>query len=289
MNDLVQLPEAALPIADSGALARLSELTTCAASFRDIEDCVSQLVALVARIFEARTCAILLVRADGEGMQTFSNHGRSVDRAAAEGIAHARRAAVRVLESGRPTLLAAPPQDSSPAAAAPIWVDGAIVGAIGVVGPLRPMPYGAPDLRLLEIVTRFIDKSIEVIQLRCLLNSRFAQLAVLREAGVRAIDQMPAAGRNPDELARLIARSFYREMARAGFCSRQIISAATEIISQLSSNIRASRSPAGPMSDGKINPRDNRVLRADAGRVRPPGGPASKQRCHTKGSSWEHD
>ena len=106
-----------------------------------------------------------------------------------------------------------------------------------IVGSDRRQRYGEQDLHLLDIVTRYIDRVVEVIQLRCLLNSRFAQLAVLGECGVPEHRTLPAASRNPDALAKLVARSFYREMAKAGFCSRQIINAASEIISQLTDSL----------------------------------------------------
>jgi hypothetical protein len=43
---------------------------------------------------------------------------------------------------------------------------------------------------------------------------------------------------NPSQLSKMLARSFYTEMTRAGFDFSQIIGAATEIISELASNVR---------------------------------------------------
>ena len=60
------------------------------------------------------------------------------------------------------------------------------------------------------------------------------QLALARELhGSVAI----TAYQKPDQVARLLARSFYREMARAGFDSGQIVGAASEIIAQLNSSL----------------------------------------------------
>ncbi len=42
---------------------------------------------------------------------------------------------------------------------------------------------------------------------------------------------------NPDQVAKIYAKSFYKEMARGGFGANQIISAASEIISQLNDNL----------------------------------------------------
>jgi hypothetical protein len=42
---------------------------------------------------------------------------------------------------------------------------------------------------------------------------------------------------NPDQVAKILAKSFYKEMTRAGFGSSQIVNAATEIIAQLSGSL----------------------------------------------------
>jgi L-methionine (R)-S-oxide reductase len=39
--------------------------------------------------------------------------------------------------------------------------------------------------------------------------------------------------RNPEDVARILARSFFREMTKAGFESAQIVGAASELIDQL--------------------------------------------------------
>ena len=236
-GDLIPLPEAALPAASAGALATLHEFVTCAASYRDLDECVSKLVALVARIFEAHTCVVVFAGCN-DTFQTFSNHGREEEGAAAQ-VDAARRVALGVLESGLPVLLEAA-HGTGAVAAAPIRIDGVSVGAMVVTARRGRKSYGGADLRLLDVVTRFVDKSVEVIQLRCLLNSRFAQLAALSEAGAGAVCPVRVSTGDPEALPRLIARSFYREMTRAGFGSRQIINAASEIISQLSDNIKSS-------------------------------------------------
>ena len=47
-----------------------------------------------------------------------------------------------------------------------------------------------------------------------------------------------AAYRNPDDLARILARSFFKEMTRAGFAPGQIVSAASELIGQLNGSLQ---------------------------------------------------
>jgi len=56
---------------------------------------------------------------------------------------------------------------------------------------------------------------------------------------------------NPNQIARILARSFYREMLGAGFNLNQILFAATEVISELSSTIkvRGARQGGRPKQD----------------------------------------
>jgi hypothetical protein len=42
---------------------------------------------------------------------------------------------------------------------------------------------------------------------------------------------------NPDQVAKILAKSFYKEMTRAGFGPSQIVNAASEIIEQLSGSL----------------------------------------------------
>jgi hypothetical protein len=75
------------------------------------------------------------------------------------------------------------------------------------------------------------------VQLQHVLASRFAQLALLRETRANLGEAMEKAVENPDQLARILAKSFFREMTRTGFSTGQIINASSEIIAQLSSSL----------------------------------------------------
>ena len=121
---------------------------------------------------------------------------------------------------------------------APIRMHEQMLGVINVSGREAGKPFTASDATLLDIIALFIGKSIQVSQLQSILDSRFAQMAVIQEA-TRGLDISLAAGLpNPDQVAKIMAKSFYKEMTRAGFGSRQIINAASEIITQLSGNLQ---------------------------------------------------
>ena len=120
----------------------------------------------------------------------------------------------------------------------PIRVNAAAVGVVNVSGRHAQGPFAGHELRLLDMIALFIGKSIQVSQLQSMLDSRFAQMAVIQET-TRGLGQSLAAGLpNPDQVAKIMAKSFYKEMTRAGFGARQIINAASEIITQLSGNLQ---------------------------------------------------
>lgn len=120
---------------------------------------------------------------------------------------------------------------------APIRLHRRMVGMVNVSGRQAGGPFEASELKLLEAMALYMGKAIQVSQLQSLLDSRFAQMAVIQEAargiGQSLADVLP----NPDQVAKIMAKSFYKEMTRAGFGSRQIINAASEIIAQLSGNL----------------------------------------------------
>lgn len=113
----------------------------------------------------------------------------------------------------------------------PIPIDGRIVGVVNVAGT----GFRQADLLLLEVICQFIGKTIQVAQLQRLLDSRFAQLALAREADAEGAPR--TAYRNPEEAARILARSFFRELTRAGFEVPQIVRAASELIAQLNNKL----------------------------------------------------
>ncbi|MDQ3185107.1 MAG: GAF domain-containing protein, partial [Pseudomonadota bacterium] len=94
------------------------------------------------------------------------------------------------------------------------------------------------DLNLLDVVALFIGKSIQAIQLQNVLNSRFAQMALIQEAQKNMGNSLESVLHNPDQIAKIMAKSFYKEMTRAGFGSGQIINVASDIIAQLNSHLQ---------------------------------------------------
>jgi GAF domain-containing protein len=125
----------------------------------------------------------------------------------------------------------------------PITINQHIIGVVNVCIHLHGKTFNQIDLNLLEVVALFIGKSIQTVQLQSILNSRFAQLALIKETDKKSgdllsTDAMASAIQNRDKIARILAKSFYKEMARAGLGPGQIVNAASEIIAQLNESLQ---------------------------------------------------
>lgn len=218
-----------------------------------LDENLQQLAAVTAKILGAENCSIMLLN-DGESenmrMSVCACHGPLPAAAYKESIGKGDGIAGYVIATGQSLLIEDIDQSEFAKRArrandprkslmsSPITINGRIVGVANVSGHAHGGAFSLADLNLLDVVVLFIGKSIQVFQLQSILNSRFAQLALVQEAKKNMGNSLGSAFQNPDQVAKILAKSFYKEMARAGFGSNQIINAASEIIHQLSSNLQ---------------------------------------------------
>lgn len=233
---------------DAAPLVRLQDVRTLLAS-GSLDDSLQGHAELARRLLGATSCSIMLLNGDSPDdlrMRMCARCGDLPPEAAEALVGRGEGIAGRVLADGRPLLV----EDiaSSPFAgfarrneaelpalmSAPIRIDGHVAGVVNVAGAA----FGERDLSLLEVTGLYIGKSIHVIQLQHLLESRFAQLALLREAEHAAAPEARTGWRQPEEVARILARSFFKEMRKAGFEAGQIVGAASELIDQLNRELQ---------------------------------------------------
>ena len=89
-------------------------------------------------------------------------------------------------------------------------LNGEIIGVINITGNRFPRPFNIDDQNLLDIAALFIGKSIQVIQLQNVLNSRFAQLALAQQQQ-QALQQNSAPIRHKIRTSwPLLAKTFFR-------------------------------------------------------------------------------
>jgi L-methionine (R)-S-oxide reductase len=237
-------------------LVRLQDLQHFLAN-ETLEDNLHQQAAMTAALLGAASCSIMLLNT-GEGeamrMSVYARHGELPEAALQASVARGEGIAGRVLASGESLLiedigksefaeLARHPQAGCSLLCVPIRIDGKIVGVINAASCPGNTPFGETELRLLDVASLFIGKAIQVQQLQRLLDSRFAQLALLQEAQQKVGESVRTAYRNPEDVAKILARSFFREMTKAGFESGQIVSAASELIGQLNQHLQKEDRP----------------------------------------------
>jgi L-methionine (R)-S-oxide reductase len=125
----------------------------------------------------------------------------------------------------------------------PIMSHGKTIGIIHVSKPKNQRYFDPHNLKLLEVVALVIAKVIHVIQLQNILNSRFVQIAMVQSVNSATVDPSMIPVHHQNRIAKIVAKSFYREMKKAGFGPNQIIITASEILGELSENLRKPMSP----------------------------------------------
>lgn len=151
----------------------------------------------------------------------------------------------RVSAAGIP--LSLPDVEDMPPSAMGTWLGGVegvplFIGGIAAGAILVPLGEGrrrlvARESELLAAIALGVGKSVEVARLRNLLQSRFAQLALVRDGKKLLEFPLNLQHLESERFVKIFAKTFYREMTQAGFDNAHIIKAATEIISLLGEKV----------------------------------------------------
>jgi GAF domain-containing protein len=232
-------------------LGDLHDLAVFLNAEEDLESRLDDLARLAARATSAASCSIML-SADDESEMASLKLWACTEKLPADAWSAkpdtVDSIAGRVLERGEPILIA-DIQESAFAALArhrasigfsfistPIRTGQRSVGVMNLSSRPEAAPFGDADLTLANIVAALIGRSVQVEWLRKLVRSRIAQAALARE-GREAANRLTDGSLPPSRLAKMLAKSFYKDLAAAGFSSGQIIEAASEIIGQISGDL----------------------------------------------------
>ncbi|MDO9226091.1 MAG: GAF domain-containing protein [Pseudomonadota bacterium] len=121
--------------------------------------------------------------------------------------------------------------------ACPIQIAGKVAGVLNVSEPIERAHFTRSDLDTAEFAARLIGRSIHAARLDRMLDSRFAQMAFTLEGRADACSVVSMSSHEPDKVARMLAKAFFKEMRHCGFTPNQIIRAAGEIISELTGSL----------------------------------------------------
>lgn len=122
---------------------------------------------------------------------------------------------------------------------APLHVNRQIIGYVCVSNGRNAQRHAQIDAELFLALSAHLGHAIEHLQMRQLLASRYMFAAVGRaqqaeSAGAATLDACVLQSvQNPEKVARIIARSFYKDLRKAGFVTQQILLVASEIIGHL--------------------------------------------------------
>jgi len=236
----------------SHSLLQLHDLASFLDSQGNLEQSLGQLAEMAAKILNAEQCSIMLLdeeEKDELKLRVFATYGSLPDAAFKQKTKTGEGISGHVLATGQPLLIEDIENSEFASVArrlaagnkslisAPIVLRRNIVGVINVSDPKTKRPFNLDDLHLLDVVSLFVGKSVQVAQLQSILNSRFAQIALAQEAKDTIGDAMPTVSDNPNQLAKILAKAFFKEMSKAGFSATQIIHAASEIINLLNANL----------------------------------------------------
>lgn len=121
--------------------------------------------------------------------------------------------------------------------ACPIHIAGGTIGVLNVSGEIGRARFSAADFQYLQTAAAIIGRALHIARLNRLLESRLAQMALTLDGVQDACAVVSLTTQEPDKVAAMLARAFYREMRHCGFGPNQIIRAASEIISELTGNL----------------------------------------------------
>jgi signal transduction protein with GAF and PtsI domain len=219
-----------------------------------LDDCLDELSDSAAGLLNVRNCSIMLFRQNEESgefrLRICAVHGELTPDARSEGVKLNEGIVGRVAASGQAVLVEdilssefsslarRPDSPSRGFICVPILITDRVIGVINVSNPVDGRRFDQSDLNLANLFALLVGKSLQVSQLQNLLRSRYAQLALMKETQELTTGNQLSGKGDTELMVKVFAKTFYREMTRAGFGRDHIVEAATEIISLLSDSLQ---------------------------------------------------
>jgi L-methionine (R)-S-oxide reductase len=243
---------------DAAFIERLVGVGALIDQHQSLEEGLADLARLAAESINAGRCSVMLLSeqdATGTGrLKVCSHFGDLPAEAYSASEKPGESIAWHVVQTQEPLLLEDVQRSSFAQLArrdadmgrsmmsAPIMLAQRVVGVINVSQPVSRGCFEPSELRLLEVFALFVGRSIQVFQLQKLSESRLLQMARLLEQ--RDTGAPGPISPDPEKLAKIVAKGFYRELHQAGFGTNAIISVATEVLGLLEDNLQKHRSRA---------------------------------------------
>jgi L-methionine (R)-S-oxide reductase len=231
---------------------RLNDLSDFLEKHTDLDESLNELASMAADALNAENCSIMLLSEDESGsnfrLRVLAHSGHLPGEAYHEAMKVKQGVSGYVVATRKPLLIADIEKSQFSAVArrhyrsksfmsAPILIHHKVVGVIHVNTPRKRRSFRKEDLSLLNIVALLVGKSIQAIQLQKLVDSRYTIYAMAQEKKGELTEIAAAAAQDLDRVAKLLAKTFFKEMNKAGFGSDHILNAASEIVSLLNEKV----------------------------------------------------
>ena len=238
----------------SVSLAKLQELAGFQ-STGQFEDNLYRLTCIVGDLLSARRVSLMLLDASpghGARLKLMALYGELPEAAWKEEPLPGQGISGKVLASGESLRVAnlatsawkadaRRPGDADSFLACPIPLAGKPSGVLNISGPLERGSFSAADLETAQLCAMMVGRWIQMARMDKLLESRLAQMAFTLEGTTDACSVTSLSAHEPDKVSRMLAKAFYREMRHCGFTPNQIIHAAGEIISELTTSLNKTK------------------------------------------------
>lgn len=238
----------------SVAFEKMLGLSTFLEQHESLDESLTELAAMAAEILAVDTCSLMLFKdSEQQGdyrLRIFAKHGNFPPQAFDEAMKVSEGIAGHVAATGQALLVdniqnspyqsmaRRPGYANQSFISVPVMINRKVVGVMNLSDAKDGHCMNDFDLRQASFVALLVGKSLQVIHLQNILKSRFAQIAIARDTKKIARTALSEETLEPSKVARMLAKSFYREMIRNGFSTDHIINAASEIIAQLTEELR---------------------------------------------------
>ncbi len=118
----------------------------------------------------------------------------------------------------------------------PVTIGERTIGVVSLSNRVGAPSFDKSHLLLARLGAMLVAKSVQVERLQTLLRSRVAEASLSKEEK-HVVKSLTEGSVPPAQIAKMLAKSFYKDLAAAGFEPGQIVTAASEIIGQVSTHI----------------------------------------------------
>jgi len=214
---------------------------------------LTELTAITASVLNTDRCSVMLLEEpeqdEDRRLRVYAHYGDLPEAALKHAMPADQGIAGHVVTTGKPLLIGdindSPYADKARGndehgrglVSVPILAESRVVGVININSPVDGRAFEEADVDLLAVFGLFVGKSIHAFQLQKILQSRFVQLALEREAHQRQPGQPEQVNTDPGRLAKIVAKTLYRELTAGGFNASQIITVTSEVINLLQENL----------------------------------------------------